>query len=599
MVPSRNTRTGTGRPIRSAAISRWRSRALSIATPSTSRMRSSGRRPASAAGLPGTTSTISTPSFRPTSRAMRGGSGRGPPAIPRYARRNRPSVMSDAMIFRVVALIGTARPSPTPATAVLTPTTRPRPSDRAPPEFPGFNAASVWMTFSTIRLAEPCLVGRARPTALTTPAVTEPGDPSGLPTATTSWPTRSRSASPRVAEVRSVVPTRITAMSESGSVPTISNVASRPSTNDALPPEDPATTWAEVSRNPSGVMTTAEPAPSARPPRRRRRTRRLATEGMSTSATRVTTDEYASRASSSSVRTGPCPSRGAPLRMASTNRGDAMRLRLPELGPLGPDPLHLRERLPQVLQPVLLLRGYQPDAPRQGVAPAPGHPRGHQRVEHRSLGHAQAGHHGDGQRGERGLDVPAHHAPGDLATQAALRLEGDTDAPLPRLFPERLDPRGDRRGALLLGGAFGDLRLGQGADHEDLLAVGCDVRRPGQPAVGDAAGEPAAQFLVSFQVSGMHSDYRITPRHRFVKTVETPRRQDAKTLRLGPGRLRPVRLAIAPEVPPGPSTMTPPWPWPGRRRGGCSAWWTTRSPSGPSSATSGGASCRDSTSATP
>ena len=57
------------------------------------------------------------------------------------------------MIRRVAALIGTARPSPMPATAVLTPTTRPRPSASAPPELPGLSAASVWITFSIIRAA--------------------------------------------------------------------------------------------------------------------------------------------------------------------------------------------------------------------------------------------------------------------------------------------------------------------------------------------------------------------------------------------------------------------------------------------------------------
>src|SRR4030095_16996656 len=72
------------------------------------------------------------------------------------------------MIRRVVGLIGTASPSPIPATAVLTPTTRPRPSASAPPELPGLSAASVWITFSTTR---PAPTGRARPRALTTPAV--------------------------------------------------------------------------------------------------------------------------------------------------------------------------------------------------------------------------------------------------------------------------------------------------------------------------------------------------------------------------------------------------------------------------------------------
>ena len=73
-----------------------------------------------------------------------------------------------------------------PATAVLMPTIRPAESARAPPELPGFSAASVWMTSSITRPAPPERVGSDRPSALTTPAVTEPARPSGLPTATTS-----------------------------------------------------------------------------------------------------------------------------------------------------------------------------------------------------------------------------------------------------------------------------------------------------------------------------------------------------------------------------------------------------------------------------
>ena len=62
---------------------------------------------------------------------------------------------------------------------------------------------------------------------------------------------------------------------------------SRPSANEArTPPVARATTWAEVSRNPSGVITTPLPPPSTtRPPRTRRETRRFATEGASRSAT--------------------------------------------------------------------------------------------------------------------------------------------------------------------------------------------------------------------------------------------------------------------------------------------------------------------------
>src|SRR5437660_967018 len=92
------------------------------------------------------------------------------------------------MIRWVVVVIGTARPRPTPATAVLMPTTRPELSASAPPELPGLSAASVWITSSITRTDVPARVGSDRPSALTTPAVTLPAKPTGLPTATTSGP---------------------------------------------------------------------------------------------------------------------------------------------------------------------------------------------------------------------------------------------------------------------------------------------------------------------------------------------------------------------------------------------------------------------------
>ena len=87
------------------------------------------------------------------------------------------------MMLCVVALIGTARPTPIPATAVFTPTIRPALSASTPPLLPGFRAASVWITSSTTR---PPRVGKDRPRAETMPAVTLPASPSGLPRATTS-----------------------------------------------------------------------------------------------------------------------------------------------------------------------------------------------------------------------------------------------------------------------------------------------------------------------------------------------------------------------------------------------------------------------------
>src|SRR3984885_10903953 len=199
------------------------------------------------------------------------------------------------MIRRVVAFTGTARPRPTPATAVLIPTTRDCASASAPPELPGFSAASVWITSSTSRAAAPLRVGSDRPTALTTPAVTEPARPSGLPTATTSWPTTSLSASQSSA-AGSVGPLITnTARSDSGSAPTTVNVALVPSENSAVPPWPRPTTWALVSRNPSPVNTTAEPRLSPPLPPPRWGTRRLATLGVSSAATPETTREYASR----------------------------------------------------------------------------------------------------------------------------------------------------------------------------------------------------------------------------------------------------------------------------------------------------------------
>ena len=64
-----------------------------------------------------------------------------------------------------------------PATAVLTPTTRQALVTSAPPELPGFREASVWMTLSIVRTVSPARAGSERPSAETTPAVTEPAKP--------------------------------------------------------------------------------------------------------------------------------------------------------------------------------------------------------------------------------------------------------------------------------------------------------------------------------------------------------------------------------------------------------------------------------------
>ncbi|CAM9913238.1 unnamed protein product [Heterosigma akashiwo] len=140
---------------------------------------------------------------------------------------------------------GTAKPTPALAPdgvrmAVFMPTSAPSLSRRAPPEFPGLMAASVWMQL---------LIGRrlglttSRPSPDTIPRVREWSSPKGFPIANTDWPTcRSAELPSRIAlnwfslspllccltTACPVPPTRNpllesifrTAMSESGSAPT-------------------------------------------------------------------------------------------------------------------------------------------------------------------------------------------------------------------------------------------------------------------------------------------------------------------------------------------------------------------------------------------
>src|SRR5438874_1486402 len=306
------------------------------------------------------------------------------------------------MIRRVVSLIGTASPRPIPATAVLTPTTRPRASTSAPPELPGLSAASVWMTFSTMRVAEPARVGSDRPSALTTPAVTDPAKPIGLPSATTSWPTRSTSASPRTAGCRSRPVARITARSDNASAPTTSVSISRPSVNAASPPSAPAITCADVSMKPSAVITTAEPAPAPRLPSRDRFvTRRLATAGSTCSATDVTIREYASSASNSAGEP-PFVRSCVSLIFVSLSRLGAGRTYF----------FDVRQRFAELAQPVRFVLRDEPHAPAERVAARARDAGADQRIEHVALRHAQARHYRHGMRGERLAHVAAGRAPG-------------------------------------------------------------------------------------------------------------------------------------------------------------------------------------------
>ena len=136
------------------------------------------------------------------------------PELRARARRQRPRAAGDAeigtphapvatsaspMIARVAELIGTARPSPMPATAVLTPTTSPRPFDERAAGVAGVERG-VGLDHVVDDAHRRCPPARAASGRARTPRPPSPSPakPCGLPIATTSWPTRRRSASPSV-----------------------------------------------------------------------------------------------------------------------------------------------------------------------------------------------------------------------------------------------------------------------------------------------------------------------------------------------------------------------------------------------------------------
>ena len=109
--------------------------------------------------------------------------------------------------------------------------------------------------------------GSELPRPLTTPAVTQPASPSGLPTATTSGrrPARPRR---RTGGVGIVLSARTHGQVGQGvDADDVDGRAVVPSGNAACPRRPPPTTWALVIRRPSSVSTTADPADSPRQPR--------------------------------------------------------------------------------------------------------------------------------------------------------------------------------------------------------------------------------------------------------------------------------------------------------------------------------------------
>src|ERR1035438_10125706 len=204
---------------------------------------------AAAAALPGSTLSTSRPKRRSSKRTGCTVTPNENPDAPR--RKNA-----------VTALPGTAAPSPC-TIMVLMPITRPYASASGPPELPGARRTSA-----STQLWRP---NPARlPSACTTPVVTAPMKPMGLPMAITNSPTRSAPESPKVAAGRPPASTLSVARSRRAS--RASKVAgnSWPSQSRIEAPA-PRATCALVTIWPSGEAITPEPPELAQtlPPRRR------------------------------------------------------------------------------------------------------------------------------------------------------------------------------------------------------------------------------------------------------------------------------------------------------------------------------------------
>ena len=123
------------------------------------------------------------------------------------------------------------------------------------------------------------------------------------------------------------------------------------------------------------------------------------------------------------------------------------------------------------------------------------------RVSSTGVRAAEARHHRNGQVGEQdslrllvGADVDA---PGHRAPKARLRLVGDAHAFAAGVLTEPGDPSGRAGGRLVAG------RLGQAADHGDLLTVDGHHGVGAEPAVRQAPGEPFRRVAGAGLVGGL------------------------------------------------------------------------------------------------
>ncbi len=147
--PSRISSTSAIVPGLNWPISGGRSRESFKGRPLMRNTTSPARRPDSAAGESGVTSRIRAPRTVSRPSAVAEGASRPSTTNPSQARRTRPS-SRNCSATRSARSMGIANPTPVPAAprgsvsiCVLTPTTRPKASNRGPPECPGWMAASV------------------------------------------------------------------------------------------------------------------------------------------------------------------------------------------------------------------------------------------------------------------------------------------------------------------------------------------------------------------------------------------------------------------------------------------------------------------------
>ena len=128
---------------------------------------------------------------------------------------------------------------------------------RAPPLLPGLTAASVWINDSILN--SPDISGSERPFALTIPAVMVLLKSYGLPIARTHSPSRRLSELPIGITGRFSDSTLSSAISVTGSVPTILALKLLLLSSVTTVSEAPSTTWLFVTIYPSGEIITPEP----------------------------------------------------------------------------------------------------------------------------------------------------------------------------------------------------------------------------------------------------------------------------------------------------------------------------------------------------